>query len=523
VKESPQSSVTKVMWIVSSLGLASLLFLFAPRGLGLSPDSVAYLKSVQGIQQGQGLAYFSIQWPPLYSLVIAGISYFTANDFYLGSRALNAILYGAYFLCLGALLQRLTTRFRFLVYIFCILLALHPVIMRIYFYAFSEALFLPLTLLNFVLLAVLLNGKSLGLGSLTLALASVAFLATLTRYAGLCIVALNALIFLLSRAYTNPLKKSIAVLLQIIPSALFLFVWRQRMGIGDTDTNFRPFVIHLITLENIDQGFITIGQWLMPFVRLNERSVLTPLCWMLGVISIASIIALTYIATLRFFSRFKQRGEISLPTALSFLIGNFTIGYLIFLLLIRSFFDPNIVLDNRTLSPIFAPIFALFFVAISNIKGIAFRSLCITLIGCLFVFHLQTIRPLLLISYFNGIELADKNRLNSEIVRFVRTCPKDTTVYADRPWNFNLEFNSMVHWLPTKGLYGSWLPNLNYDKQVSALRNQAEVIIIEDPESEMTRDVTDLNTFRPIYSSNLGTVWLNNQIEKNICRERLVN
>jgi len=511
------------MWIVSGLGLASLLFLFAPRGLGLSPDSVAYLKSVQGIQQGQGLAYFSIQWPPLYSLVIAGISYFTANDFYLSSRALNAILYGAYFLCLGVLLQRLTTRFRFLVYIFCVLLALHPVIMRIYFYAFSEALFLPLTLINFVLLGVLLNGKSLGLGSLTLALASVAFLATLTRYAGLCVVALNALIILVSRAYTNPLKKSIAVLLQIIPSTLFLFVWRQRMGIGDTDTNLRPFAVHIITLENIDQGFITIGHWLMPFVKLHAMPALTPLCWMLGVILTVSIVALTYIATLRFFSSFKQLGEISLPTGLSFVIGNFTIGYLIFLLLMRSFFDPNIVLDDRTLSPIFAPLFALFFGFIANIEKKTFRVLFLTLIGCLFTFHLQTVRPLLLISYFNGIELADKNRLNSEIVRFVRTCPKDTIVYADRPWSFNLEFNSMIHWLPTKRLYGSWLPNLNYDKQVSALRNQAEVIIIEDPGSEMMREVADLNTFRPIYSSSLGTVWLNNQMEKNICGERLVN
>jgi hypothetical protein len=129
---------------------------------------------------------------------------------------------------------------------------------------------------------------------------------------------------------------------------------------------------------------------------------------------------------------------------------------------------------------------------------------------------LQTLRPLVLISYFNGIELTDKTRLTSELMEFVRLCPKNLHIHADYPWNFSLEVNSMVRWLPTHRLYGSGQPNLNYQAQVADLARVADLIIVQNLNSTMIDDIEKLNSFKRIYQSHLGIVWKKNSLY-NVC------
>jgi hypothetical protein len=497
------------LWVIGALLLSGLLLFFTPRGLGMSPDSVAYLKSVQGLFQGMGFAYFSVQWPPLYSLLIALAAQAVGDDFYLGSRMVNSVLYGALFILTGVLLRQIAASFSYLAYFFAGLVLLHPLTTHIYFYAFSEVLFLPLVILNFVLLGGLVSTNQKFRVQLVIALAVVAFAANLARYAGLCLIALNVLALYLSAPRHQTRQNFVEILIQVLPTALFLIIWRQRLGIGDTETNLRPFIVHLITLENINQGLVNMGHWLIPFIKLHEVPSIRPMYWGLGAALFSFVLIVAIETTVKVCAGIQKNTPPSKTLWTSFLLAIFSSGYLVFLILMRSFFDPNIILDNRTLAPIFLPVFVLVISYLKSLTSLRLRAFGLASFVVLLILSLQTIRPWLLINYFNGVELSDKNRLNSELVKFVRGCPRDIRIYADKPWNFNLEVQSMVHWLPTEALYGSWQPNARYREQVIALSSVADLVIVEDMRSSIASAVTTLGTFQKLSETTEGIVWAN--------------
>jgi hypothetical protein len=497
------------LWVIGALLLSGLLLFFTPRGLGMSPDSVAYLKSVQGLFQGMGFAYFSVQWPPLYSLLIALAAQAIGDDFYLGSRMVNSVLYGALFILTGALLRQIAASFSYLAYFFAGSVLLHPLTTHIYFYAFSEALFLPLVILNFILLGGLVSTNQKFRWQLVIALAVVAFAANLARYAGLCLIALNVLALYLSDTRGNKWQKFGDILCQILPTLLFLIIWRQRLGIGDTETNLRPFIVHLITLENINQGLVNIGHWLIPFIKLHEVPSIRPIYWGLGAALLSFILIVAIETTVKVCNGIQKNKPPATALWARFLLAIFSSGYLVFLILMRSFFDPNIILDNRTLAPIFLPVFVLVISYLLSLTSRSLRAFGLTLFAGLLILSLQTIRPWLLINYFNGVELSDKSRLNNELVKFVRSCPRDIRIYADKPWHFNLEVQSMVHWLPTEALYGSWQPNTRYQEQVTALSSLADLVIIEESRTSIASTVATLGAFQKLSDTPEGMVWAN--------------
>jgi hypothetical protein len=147
------------------------------------------------------------------------------------------------------------------------------------------------------------------------------------------------------------------------------------------------------------------------------------------------------------------------------------------------------------------------------------RAFGLTLFAGLLILSLQTIRPWLLINYFNGVELSDKSRLNNELVKFVRGCPRDIRIYADKPWHFNLEVQSMVHWLPTEALYGSWQPNTRYREQVTALSSLADLVIIEERHSGIASTVATLGAFQKLSDTAEGMVWANVHSYNRVCMQ----
>ena len=78
-----------------------------PLGLGLSPDSISYLKGSMGLVSGQGLAYVSAQWPPLYPTLVALFALPT-GDVILGARLVNGLFYAGNVILLAELIRRVT-------------------------------------------------------------------------------------------------------------------------------------------------------------------------------------------------------------------------------------------------------------------------------------------------------------------------------------------------------------------------------------------------------------------------------
>jgi len=79
-------------FVAAAFGIL-LLFSTAPHGLGLSPDSVAYLRAANDFLDGNGLASFTSQWPPLYpaSIVFVGKSF--DLEVFAAARLTQAFIY----------------------------------------------------------------------------------------------------------------------------------------------------------------------------------------------------------------------------------------------------------------------------------------------------------------------------------------------------------------------------------------------------------------------------------------------
>lgn len=497
---------------------ALVLWLTTPLGLGLSPDSVAYLKAVQGLIDGQGLSYFSVQWPPMFSTLIYFMTQVTGLDYVNGARLLSAVLYGGTFLLTGSLLTRLLVDKQswLITYLFAGLLCLHPVITHIYFYVFSETLFLPIVLLN---LLVLFKCHRTSISSATaFYLSMIGLIATSIRYAGLTLVALNIVMLWRWAQQDSFVKKIGHSLIQLIPSAVLLLWWRQHLGIGDSETNQRPLVWHPITLENLQEGLINLGAWILPVSHQAMTGWMLSICAALGLML---VVALLWSSLRELFGGAAHRVcaaslyQLHNPTRI---ICIFSTGYLVFLISVRSLFDPNIVLAPRTLAPIFLPIICALVASYTYIKEKRGRLALLALLLILYALPLKQVRHWLQISYFNGIELNDKRRLSSNLLTYLRACPKTAQVYADQPWNLNLEFKTMIHWLPTYYLYGSGLADSQYQTKIAQLPNQVDLIVIEDAKNALIDDIERLKAFRRVYSASDGLVWQHIALERDICR-----
>lgn len=508
--------VIRLFWLVSAMAFGAVLWVASPRGLGLNPDSVAYLKATQGIFLGQGFSYFSVQWPPLLSSTIYVFSQLVEQDFIRGARLLNALLYGVTFVLTGEFIRRITVGKQFWLtsYFFAGLLCLHPVMTYSFFYVLSESLFLPLVLANLLLLLSYCERKNGLSWNFSLALSLLSCLASGTRYAGLTLVALNILILLVIAEKDSSLKKLLHVCIQIIPTLTLVLVWRNHVGVGDTETNQRPMVWHPVTADNIYDGLITLGSWILPTLQQNDSPWIRHGRLGIGAIFVLSLFGFALVRLMQLYQirpndgvRVLARSRLS--DCATSIISIFGAGYILFLIAMRSLFDPNIIFDSRTLSPLFLPTLALLLVYCSQISKLRIRISCLILCSLLLILPLNQLRPRLLISYFNGIELNDKTRLNSGIIKFLRGCPKNTLIYADRPWDFNLEFHSMVQWLPTYYFYGSGLPDPLFQSKLADLPKLAELIVVEDKESIYVNAVDRLAIFQRVYESSDGLIWQN--------------
>jgi hypothetical protein len=501
------SRAIATLWLASAALFSAVLWFATPRGLGLTPDSVAYLKAVQGLFNGNGFSYFSVQWPPLFSIVIYLTSQLVGTDFATGARVLNAVLYASTFLLTGVLVRQASfsgvKKGWLISYCFAGALCLNPVITHIYFYVLSEALFIPLVLGNFIILITYYKKRNGLILEWSICLSLLGLAAVSTRYSGLTVVALNIVVIFVIFKNNSIAKKLAHTAIQSLPVFLLLLKWFGHIGVSDTETNRRAVVWHPMTAEGIFDGFANIGAWLLPLGHVNQNTFTRTSCLAIGVVLITLLVALFVKSSIGvIFSK-----QSSANPAFWF-ISVFVTGYLFFVILVRSLIDPHIGFDQRFLSPILIPVLALFPIYFNSLLSRRRAFACLALTVLLYILPAQQIRSWLLISYFNGIELNDKARLNSGLMKFLRQCPSAVLIYADRPWSFNLEFQSMVQWIPTFHLYGTGQPDPNYQQKLRDFPEQAELIIVEDIYSDVVTALNKLPTFRQIYNAADGVVWL---------------
>jgi len=512
-------SMSWILYLIGLIFFISLLFFSTPNGLGMSPDSIAYLKAAKDYVYGHGLISFTSQWPPLYPLLIVMISQVTGGDIFLASRILNTLIFALNFSLLIICIKSYTQ----ITYIFSIfisgVLCLQGVITYVHFYAWSESTFILVILLDLLLLKKITSFQKNNIN--WIAFGTIIFLGTVAvcvRYIGYTVAVTNALVIFSQLNIKISKRFFLSVSNLLIPIA-FITPWLLHRSSFQSLNTDRTFTFNGISFDTINEGLHNLTGWFYPQKLFSDYYINNALSFILfsTLMFILVFLPLLYLIGITFFNYkikpiriylLKQSEQIY-PVLI------FISVYILSIIFFISFVDKKIPLDNRILSPIFLPVFIFVVYFLSNGKNIYIRIISM---GCLLLslsLAYSELKTRILVSYFDGIELASKKHINKPINIFITTCFKNSIIGADYPWHYDLYFDSKIQWLPRQVLFGSGLKNPNYKIEIAQLIKDLNVIIIEDKLSDLVNEINSIPQFHLVYKND-GYVWINTKLTSEL-------
>jgi len=178
-------------------------------GAGVASDSVKYLAVAQNLLDGNGLfdhrGFPLLAWPPLYSMVMAGLSFITGLDVFVAGWYLNILLLGLNLILSGVIFQRVFFEKPLYAYLSSLFVFLSISALRVHATIGSDAPYLTLTLIFLVAADRYVKRRSYSAFALMVLLCA---LAPLLRYVGLALAVTATLVILVEQ------RKIVRVLLR---------------------------------------------------------------------------------------------------------------------------------------------------------------------------------------------------------------------------------------------------------------------------------------------------------------------
>lgn len=433
---------------------ALLLWLATPWGIGLSPDSAAYLGAARNLLAGRGLTLPGLagdlpftHYPPLYPALLA-LAGLPTGDPLVGGRALHALLWAANLsLIVEALRQG--TRLALWASVAGALLALTaPTLVEIHLMAWSEPAFLAAVLLGCLLLAMYLDSPR---WPFLLAAALATSLALLTRYAGAALVGAGGLSLLLldRRRWLHRLGASVAFgSISILPLALWMLYILATAGRASS----RELAFHPIGREQFGQALDTIAGWLL----IPNTA---PMAIKFGALIVAGAALAGAWAKAQ-----------AVPTLVK-VLGLFIVIYLAFLALSLSFFDANTPLDNRILSPLYA---AGLIAALATLSAHIRRGTpAVAALSVAAVLTVASGAPsvrLLGASYTEGLGFNSALWRASPTLAQVKNLPADIPIYANVPEAITIHTGRPAARIPRREDATTQRANPHYAAEMATMR-----------------------------------------------------
>lgn len=454
--------------LIGLIGILSLALIvwITPYGAGVSPDSIAFIRGAQSLLAGKG---FSINgqpithYPPLYSIFLAALG-LLENDLVQAARFLNAILFGVNVGLVAALVYLMTSR-NFLTAIIAVffLLTTRP-LLELHSMAITEPLYIAFSLACIFFLSVYVENPSLSLlivSSLCLGFASV------TRYIGIAFLP-AALVIVYMRSERPQLSirfrdTLIWCLLSCVP--LGILILRNLMVAGSAAG--RSLVFHPVSPS---QFVYDVFRSMLGFIY--------PTSLLVGVKPIfitLLVILLVTILIIYFKQHHREINWHSFDVVILVSSLLFSVSYLLFLYISKSFFDAATPVDNRIMSPIFLTLS----IGIFSIIWIISQTLKKPMVWWSFLFFLVlsiSIRtPKAILFAINiqkdGLYYTSRQWRDSESIKFVKSLADDVRVYSNGPdpVGFLAEKQSLS--LPYKYSYTTHEENFRFTEQMRAMCN----------------------------------------------------
>ena len=245
-------------------------------GAGISSDSTKYLSVAQSLLEGRGLVDHKgaplLSWPPLYSMMLAGLSLLTGLDVFVAGWYFNVLLYGLNVFLSGILFYRVFSEKPLYAYLASLFVFLSISSLRIHANISSDPFYLTLTLGFLISLDGYVKKHSYRAFA-WMVLFSV--LAPLHRYVGLAITVTAEIVILIEN------RKSIRILLRdgfvlgilsVLPIAWWLFVHNMMMNGSLWGLSSQPVDVG----ENISLALTKMLHWFVPYLTVLMPILIRP-------------------------------------------------------------------------------------------------------------------------------------------------------------------------------------------------------------------------------------------------------
>jgi 4-amino-4-deoxy-L-arabinose transferase-like glycosyltransferase len=290
-------------------------------------------------------------YPPLYPLVLAGLEW-AGLSAVRAARGISALSYGLSVFLAGILARKLT-RSNAAGLVASLIMLSSSTILAVYSWAWTEPAFVVLCLGCMLFLAEYLRSES---PQVLIASALCLGIAMMLRYAGLALFGATAVVIAIHHWFarirgSRPRWADLAAYLILAAGPLAAWLIRNLMLRGN------PINRHLewnpLSSENLGQLARTVGAWLLP-ASLNPLG--QPVTRLALDASLASCIPpllslALLLAAVRIVTKCQRTRRLDLEAVLLAWI----FVYLAFLVVSLVLFDPRIPLDDRILSPAYAP------------------------------------------------------------------------------------------------------------------------------------------------------------------------
>lgn len=321
------------VWLTLLVFLAALMLSVSLRwGIGISPDSTTYIEGARHLLAGEGYVRFlngeirAISHFPLgYSMALASVSRMTGLEPVDSAKTLACFLLSLN-LVLVFLLGRLWSHSRKTAWLSVLLMGVAPDFFLIHHMAWSEPLFVLLSLASLIALERFHQQGSHGWLMVSSAMLA---LALLTRFIGVVIIG-SLCCWLLLFGEGTWFKRGVRSAVFGAGSTMPMMLWLLFLKASGSQ-NPRSWGVHLVSMDTFQQGCIVMVKWFSPWT--SEQFAINAL-----VLLIVCVLLMKACA--------RQRDPFSV-----FVFG-YVLFYLGFLVLSISFMDKNTPMSRRILSPL---------------------------------------------------------------------------------------------------------------------------------------------------------------------------
>ena len=254
-------------------------------GAGVSSDSTKYLSVAQNLLAGNGLYDHKglplLSWPPLYSIMLAGLSLLTRGDVFVAGWYFNVFLLGLNLFLSGVIFYRIFAEKPFYAYLAAIFFFLSLSSLRMHTTISSDPFFLTLKLGFLIAVDGYIKKRSYR-SFAWMVLFSV--LAPVLRYVGLAITATAGIVILIEnrRSLSTFLRDGFVLgILSLLPITWWLLVHNVMTYGSLWGLSSQPVDVG----ENISLSFTKMFHWFVPYIGFLMPILMRP--WIpLGILTL---------------------------------------------------------------------------------------------------------------------------------------------------------------------------------------------------------------------------------------------